>query len=66
LARSAKIDRRANAAEKALDSAERSELDRAELVSKRRSAGEGLAIKSRWRRTARCDPAPAAPGIFFI
>jgi hypothetical protein len=45
--RSGKVEKRADAAEKALDSAERRELEEAELVGKSHSAGEDVALKKR-------------------
>jgi hypothetical protein len=44
---SGKVDENARAAEKALDSAERTELENAELVGKRHIAGEKPAVKRR-------------------
>lgn len=45
--RSGKIDEQASAAEKALDSAERSELEHAELVGKSHAAAEDPTVKKR-------------------
>ena len=45
--RSGKVDKQASAAEKALDSAERSELEDAELVGKSHAAAEDPAVKKR-------------------
>lgn len=44
---SGKVDERAHAAEEALDSAERSELEHAELVGRRHAADEDPAVKKR-------------------
>jgi hypothetical protein len=45
--RSGKVDEQAHSAEQALDSAERSELEKAELVGKRHVAEEDPAVKKR-------------------
>ena len=45
--RSGKVDERASAAKKTLDSAERSELEHAELVGKSHAAAEDPAVKKR-------------------
>ena len=45
--RSGKVDKQASAAEKALDSSERSELEQAELVGKSHAATEDPAVKKR-------------------
>ena len=45
--RSGKVDKQASAAKKALDSAERSELEDAELVGKSHAAAEDPAVKKR-------------------
>ena len=46
-ARSGRVGEQADAAEKALDSAERTELEHAELVGKRHAAEEDPALKKR-------------------
>ncbi|HMD64874.1 MAG TPA: hypothetical protein VKF83_13015 [Stellaceae bacterium] len=43
--RSGKVDKQANAAKRALDSAERSEIEDAELVGKSHAAGEDRSVK---------------------
>jgi hypothetical protein len=45
--RGGKVDEQAHAAEEALDSAERTELEHAELVGKRHTAEEDPAVKKR-------------------
>jgi hypothetical protein len=45
--RSGKVDEQARAAETAIDSAERTELEKAELVGKRHIAEEDPAVKKR-------------------